>query len=156
VVYLLGFVALMLFLVASHEWLEAGARRLGVAATVVAVVGTMLLGGDLWFETFAVPWLADRAPRSLDADPTVLLALGAVSSYFLFAVGWVLFGVACLRAHVPVAISAVIIVGGALGYRALLSPWVIPLGVGVAALGAWLVRSSMPRSRTVSSSSEVP
>ena len=76
-----------------------------------------------------MPWLADRAPRSLDAEPTVLLA-GAVSSYFLFAVGGVLYSVACLRAHVPVAISAVIIVGGALGYQALLSPWVIPLGGG--------------------------
>ena len=141
VVYLLGFVTLMLFLVASHEWLEAGAGRLGVAATMVAVVGTMALGGDLWFETFAVPWLADEVPQALDADPTVILALGALASYFLFAVGWVLYGVASLRAHVPVAISVVIIIGGALGYQALLSPWVIPLAVGVGALGVWLIRT---------------
>ena len=66
VAYLLGFVVLMLFLVASHEWLEAGVGRLGVAATMVAVVGTMALGGDLWFETFAVPWLADEAPNAFD------------------------------------------------------------------------------------------
>ena len=145
VVYLVGFVLLMLFLVASHEWLEERAGRLGTVATVVAVVGTMTLGGDLWFETFAVPWLADEAPDSLDTEPTVLLALGAVSSYVLFAVGWVLYGVASLRAHVPVAIAAVIILGGALGFRALLSPWAVPLGVGVAALGVWLVRTRQGR-----------
>jgi hypothetical protein len=142
VVYLVGFVLLMLFLVASHAWLEERAGRLGTAATVVAVVGTMVLGGDLWFETFAVPWLADEAPDSLDKEPTVLLALGALSSYVLFAVGWVLYGVASLRAHVPVAIAAVIILGGALGFQALLSPWAVPLGVWVDALGVWLVRAS--------------
>ena len=143
--YVLGFVTLMLFLVASHEWLEEEAGRLGVAATVVAVVGTMALGGDLWFETFAVPWLADEAPNAFDTDPTVILALGAVASYFLFAVGWVLYGVASLRAHVPVAISVVIIIGGALGYQALLSPWVVPLAVGVGALGVWLIRTEPSR-----------
>jgi hypothetical protein len=145
VVYLVGFVLLMLFLVASHAWLEERAGRLGTAASVVAVVGPMALGGDRWFESFAVPWLADEAPDSLDTEPTVLLALGALSSYALFAAGWVLYGVASLRARVPLAISVVIIVGGAVGFRALLSPWVVPLGVGVAALGVWLVRTRQVR-----------
>ena len=134
VAYLLGFVVLMLFLVASHEWLEAGVGRLGVAAT-------MALGGDLWFETFAVPWLADEAPNAFDTEPTILLALGALSSYLLFAVGWVLYGIASLRAHVPVAIATAIIIGGALGYQALLSPWGVPLGLAVGALGLWLIRT---------------
>ena len=141
VAYLLGFVVLMLFLVASHEWLEAGVGRLGVAATMVAVVGTMALGGDLWFETFAVPWLADEAPNAFDTEPTILLALGALSSYLLFAVGWGLYGIASLRAHVPVAIAMSIIIGGALGYQALLSPWGVPLGLAVGALGLWLIRT---------------
>ena len=48
----------------------------------------MALGGDLWFETFAVPWLADEAPNAFDTDPTVVLGLGAQSSYLLLAVGW--------------------------------------------------------------------
>jgi hypothetical protein len=140
VAYLLGFVMLMLFVVASHEWLEAGAGRLGVAATIAAVVGTMALGGDLWFETFAVPWLADEAPNAFDTDPTIVLALGAISSYLLFAIGWVLYGAASLRAHAPVALSVAIMIGGALGFRSLLSPWGVPLGLAVGALGVWLIR----------------
>jgi hypothetical protein len=140
VAYLLGFVMLMLFVVASHEWLEAGAGRLGVAATIAAVVGTMTLGGDLWFETFAVPWLADEAPNAFDTDPTIVLALGAISSYLLFAIGWVLYGAASLRAHAPVALSVAIMIGGALGFRSLLSPWGVPLGLAVGALGVWLIR----------------
>jgi hypothetical protein len=145
VAYLLGFVMLMLFVVASHEWLEAGAGRLGVAATIAALVGTMTLGGDLWFETFAVPWLADEAPSALDTDPTTLLALGAISSYLLFAIGWVVYGAASLRAHAPVAISVAVMVGGALGFRALLSPWGVPLGLAVGALGVWLIRTNATR-----------
>jgi hypothetical protein len=141
VAYMLGFVVLMLFVVASHEWLEAGAGRLGVAATIAAVVGTMALGGDLWFETFAVPWLADEAPSAFDTDPTLLLALGAIASYLLFAVGWVLYGVASLRAHVPVALSVAVVIGGGLGFQALLSPWGVPLGLAVGALGVWLIRT---------------
>jgi hypothetical protein len=138
--YYVGFLLLILFLVADHDRLEKRAGRLGVAATLTAVVGTTALGGDLWFETFAVPWLADEAPNAFDTDPTVVLGLGALSSYLLFAVGWVLYGIATLRAHAPVAISVAIIISGALGYQALLSPWAIPLGLSVGSLGVWLIR----------------
>jgi hypothetical protein len=139
--YFLGFVMLMLFLVADHEGLEERAGRLGVTATIAAVVGTMALGGDLWFETFAVPWLADEAPNAFDTDPTVVLGLGAVSSYGLFAAGWVLYGIATLRTPAPVAISVAIIISGALGFHALLSPWAVPLGLSVSALGVWMIRT---------------
>jgi hypothetical protein len=145
IAYFLGFVALMLFLVASHEWLEAGAGRLGVAATTAAVVGTMALGGDLWFETFAVPWLADEAPSAFDTAPTVLLGLGALTSYALFTVGWVLYGIATVRAQAPVSIALAIAVGGLLGYQALLSPWAVPLGLAVGALGIWSIRRKAAR-----------
>jgi hypothetical protein len=142
VVYLAGFVALLLFAVASHGWHEQRSGRLGVVATVTALVGTFMLGGDLWFETFAVPWLADQTPVALSADPTLLLALGAISSYLLFAAGWLLYGVAAFRARVfPRPIAVLIAVSGVLGYRALLSPWAVPLGLSVLALGVWMLRS---------------
>ncbi len=89
VVYMVGFCVLMLALIGAYGWgLHKAPGRLGVIAFVTAIVGTMLLGGDLWFETFAVPWLADEAPASLDTDPTTLLAIGAIASYLSFAVGW--------------------------------------------------------------------
>jgi len=142
VAYLMGFVALMLFVVTSHAWQERRSGRLGVVATVTALVGTMALGGDLWFETFAVPWLADQTPNALSAEPTLLLALGAFSSYVLFAAGWVLYGVAAFRAGVfPRVLSAAFVVAGVLGFQALLSPWGVPLGLVVGALGVWMVRS---------------
>jgi hypothetical protein len=114
VIYLVGFILLMIMLVAVADRL-AGAGRFGAVAVVVAVIGTMLLGGDLWFETFAVPWLADMAPTSLDAEPTTLLGVGALTSYATFALGWALFGLAGLRARVfPVPICVAVAVGGLL------------------------------------------
>ena len=106
VVYLVGFLLLMLALIGAYGWgLHKAPGRFGVIAVVTAIVGTMLLGGDLWFETFAVPWLADVAPASLDTDPTTLIAIGAIFSYLSFAVGWALFGIANYRARVfPAAI----------------------------------------------------
>ena len=140
--YFIAFCLLLLTLLTAYFWESREAGRLGVVGVTAAAVGTMALGGDLWFETFAVPWIADEAPGAFDTDPTVLLAVGAISSYLLFAVGWCLFGVASLRAGVfPKAVSAAIIVGGAAGYAALLSPFGIPLGLAMVGLGGWMMRA---------------
>jgi hypothetical protein len=142
VVYLFGFLALMLALIGAYGWGMHKTGRFGLIAFVTAVVGTMLLGGDLWFETFAVPWLADVAPASLDTDPTTLIAIGAIASYLSFAVGWALFGIAGYRARLfPTAICVAIVIGGLIGFRALLSPTGIPLALAVGALGVWMIRT---------------
>ncbi len=114
VIYLVGFCVLMLALIAAYGWIADKAGRLGLIGVVVAIVGTMLLAGDLWFETFVVSWIADDAPVLLEADdPSTLLAIGAVSSYLLFAVGWILFGIASFRARAfPAAICVALVVGG--------------------------------------------
>jgi hypothetical protein len=144
VIYLVGFCVLMLALVGAYGWgLHKAPGRLGVIAFVTAIVGTMLLGGDLWFETFVISWIANDAPDLLNADdPSTLLAIGAISSYLLFAVGWLLFGIANFRARVfPSAICVAIAIGGVIGFRALLSPTGIPLGLAVAWLGVWMMRT---------------
>jgi hypothetical protein len=142
VIYLIGFCALMITLIGAYGWGLHKAGGFGVVAVVTAIVGTMLLAGDLWFETFAVPWLADEAPASLDTDPTTLLAIGAIASYLSFAVGWALFGIASYRARVfPTAICVAIVICGLIGFRALLSPTGIPLGLAVAWLGVWMMRA---------------
>ncbi|MEV6495338.1 hypothetical protein AB0M20_42990, partial [Actinoplanes sp. NPDC051633] len=141
VVYLTGFWVLMAAVIGAHGRQASRAGRLGTFGVSAALLGTMALGGNLWFESFAVPWLAGGPlPEVLESDPSILFALGTISSYALFAIGWVAFGVAALRARVfPVWISVLIVIGGIFGYQALLSPWGIPLGLAVAALGAWML-----------------
>jgi hypothetical protein len=141
-IYMAGFLALVVALVGAYGWGVHKAGRLGVIAFVGALVGTMLLGGDLWFETFAVPWLADKAPAALDTDPTMVLAIGAIASYLSFATGWALFGIASIRARAfPKLIGIAIVVGGLLGFQALLAPFGIPIGLAIASLGVWMIRS---------------
>jgi hypothetical protein len=140
IVYLGGFVVLMFALIGLHGLQAHRAGRLGTVAFGTAIVGTMMLGGDLWFETFAVPWLAGGpGGQGLTSPPSVLMGLGAISSYLLFATGWTLFGIAALRARVfPAAISLAVVVGGLLGYQALLAPWGVALGLALTALGLWI------------------
>ena len=152
VLYLAGFCVLMFALIAVHGRQAYRAGRLGTFGFSAAILGTMMLGGDLWFESFAVPWLAEGPlPEVLQSTPSMLFALGALSSYWLFAIGWVAFGVASLRARVfPVWISISIVLGGIAGYQALLAPWGIPLGLAIATLGVWLLRR--PRSSATTES----
>jgi hypothetical protein len=139
VLYLLGFCLLLLALPAAYAWQAHAAGTFGVVGVLAAMVGTFLLGGDLWFETFAVPWLADEVPQAFDTTPTTVLALGAFSAYGTFALGWALFGLASLRARVfPAAICIALVVGGVVGWNALLAPYGAVLGLGVACLGAWM------------------
>jgi hypothetical protein len=142
IIYLAGFIVLMFALIAVNGLQGQKAGRLGVAAFVVAIVGTMLLAGDLWFESFAVPWLAaGPGAQGLTSQPSLIMAVGAISSYALFAAGWTLFGIASARARVfPLAISIAIIVGGIAGFQALLAPFGIPLGLALTALGIWIVK----------------
>jgi hypothetical protein len=69
--------------------------------------------------------------------------VGAIAAYLTFALGWVLFGIALLRARVvPVAVSLGVVVGGVLGFQSGLPPFGIPLGLAVAAVGAALIRTT--------------
>jgi len=108
VIHFRGFCVLMFALIGVHGRQARRAGRPGTFGFSAAVLGTMFLGGDLWFESFAVPWLAEGPfPQVLSSDPSILFALGAISSYLLFAIGGVSFGVASLRARVfPVWISS--------------------------------------------------
>lgn len=142
VVYLAGFCVLLLALIGAYGWQVRAAGRFGAFAAGAAIIGTMLLGGDLWFEVFVTPWLADGpAPGILETDPTIFIGAGAVFSYLAFALGWTLFGIASYRARVfPRALSAALVAGGVIGWWALLAPMGMPLALAVGALGIWMIR----------------
>jgi hypothetical protein len=141
VTYFVAFCGLLVALVASYSWEAEEAGTFGLVGFLVALVGTMFLAGDLWFEAFAVPWLGDVAPAALHAAGGTLV-VGAFAGYVLFAVGWVLFGLASARARVfPLPVSIALVIGGAIGFQAALPPFAVPLALAVSALGAWMIRS---------------
>ncbi len=143
--YFVAFVGLAVGLIALHERLAPRIGRFGLVAFLVALTGTMTQGGNMWFDGFAAPWLAEVAPQVIDSEKTITLVVGALAAYLLFALGWMLFGIALLRARVgPVLIPVAIIIAGALGYQSGLPPYGVPIGLAVAALGAHLLHADRP------------
>jgi hypothetical protein len=80
------------------------------------------------------------AAAGVTVEKTAILLTGALLSYVLFALGWVLYGLALLTARtVPVAVGLALMIGGVLGYNSGMTPYGVPIGLAVAALGGWLV-----------------
>jgi len=144
---ILAFALLALALVAIYEREAHAAGWLGVIGVGAALVGTVFMAGDWWYEAFAVPWMADVAPVVFETGAGGRLLIGGLASFALFSVGWVIFGVASLRARVfPAAISGAILVGGLLSGVAIAGaylPGSVLFGLAIAWLGAWLMRPTM-------------
>jgi hypothetical protein len=139
--YAMAFPLLLIALVALYELNARAAGGFGAIAFCTAATGTVALAGDMWFEGFAVPWLAQVAPATFDADRSGSLEAAWLVSVVLFALGWTLFGLASLRARsLPPALAVALAVAGALGFQAAMAPWGVPLGLAVAASGIWIIR----------------
>lgn len=129
--FLLGTLLVLFGLFGLYARHSEAAGTLGLAGFLVAFLGTALVVGNFWDQAFIVPILVDTAPELLDAGPP----LGIILSFGIFALGWLLFGVAALRARVyPRWAALLLIVGAVLSFLPLpLST--APFGVAVAWLG---------------------
>jgi hypothetical protein len=140
--YAAAFSGLAIAACAAYDRQAREAGRFGLVALCAAIIGTVNLGANMWFEGFAVPWLAGEVPQILTAEKTLFWQVGYYSSYLLFAIGWVLFGLASLRARVfPRLISLAIVAGGAIGFLAARPPYGVALGLALLSLGIWMVRT---------------
>jgi hypothetical protein len=92
------------------------AGTLGLVAFLVAFIGGVMGSGSAWSEAFLGAWLADAAPELLDADPSGALAAGLLLTFGLLALGWLLFGLASLRAGVLPRGAALLLMIGAVLY----------------------------------------
>jgi hypothetical protein len=141
--YFVVFIGLMLALVAVYLRYADSAGRLGAVGFCAALVGTMDMAGNMWFDGFAGPWIAETAPDAIRAGGSGMLAVGGLSSYVLFALGWIIFGITGWRARIfPAWAGAAFVVAGVLGYNAGLPPYGIPIGLAMAALGWWISRGA--------------
>jgi len=122
---------------------EAG--RFGLVSFVLASLGTVMNIGFLWGGGFIVPALTSAAPEFLDqveTAPPAIVAVGFISTFMLFAVGWLLFAVASLRARVlPTIPLWLLVLGAILGLVSRILGLGIPnvlFGFGLAWLGWWI------------------
>jgi hypothetical protein len=140
--YAVSFALLAVALVAVYLRQARAAGTFGALAFAVALVGVVEHAGNMWFDGFAAPWIAAVAPAAFAAERTPVLLTGALASYALFGLGWLLFGVSVLRARVlPRAIGVAFLVSGVLGLAAGAAPFGAPVGLTFLVLGVWPVRT---------------
>lgn len=120
----------------AHQAEESG--TFGLAAFVVTFIGGMMAAGSSWSEAFFGAWLAEAAPELLEADPSGALAAGVILSYVLFALGWLLFGLASLRAGVLPRGAAVLLMIGAVMFPVLAALTLPFAGVVYGVAVAWM------------------
>ncbi len=143
---IVAFGLLVLALVAIYEREALSAGWFGLIGFSAALMGTIFMTGDWWYEAFAVPRIAEVAPEVVPTFVGGRLIMGGLGSFLLLGIGWVLFGAASLRARVfPTGISATILVGGLLSGvpigPAYLTGGVV-MGIAIAWLGVWLMKPS--------------
>jgi hypothetical protein len=132
-------------------WVEATVvGGLGLAGYLIAFLGTVMVAGDWWYETFIVPLLLNRVPEILEEAQPGLVLFGAFVTSVAFAVGWLLFGLSSYRAGIfPGGASILMMLGGVAGAVTLLGGSQIPLALAVGWIGLSLIR---PDSRDLQSS----
>ncbi len=139
---LLAMYALLLALTGLYLRQADHAGRLGLAGYLVAFLGTLLVAGDWWFESFIAPRIAATAPEVMTGAISGSLLVGAAATFGLFAIGWITFGIATFRANVyPRPAAVLLIVGGVVGILAGSTPYQVPLALAVGWIGFALMRS---------------
>ena len=143
---IVAFALLAVALVAVYELEAREASVAGAVGVSAAIIGTVFMAGDWWYEAFAVPRLAEVAPEAIDGFAGGRLLAGGLLSFVLFGIGWLLFGIASMRARVfPGSVSIAIVIAGILSGvpigLAYLSGGVI-LGIAFVALGVSLMQTS--------------
>ncbi len=116
--YLLGTVLLLVGLVSLYVRQSEAAGVLGLVGFLTAFLGTAMVMGAVWAQLFVAPSLALEAPGFLEAEQVAgPVDLGFTLTFALVAVGWLLFGLATLRARVyPRAAAIVLMVGAVVGF----------------------------------------
>ncbi len=135
VLFMLAAALLLLGLVGLYASHSEAAGAFGLVGFLFAFFGTAFALGLNWAETFAVPVLAQAAPELLAEGPSGRLAYGFALSFPLFSLGWLLFGIALLRARVYPRVAAVLFIIGALLTFVPVPGFGIVLGVAVTWLG---------------------
>jgi hypothetical protein len=110
--YLLGLILLSVGLVGLYAHQSDRAGLLGLVGFLIAFIETVFFTGFFWANLFVAPALAVGAPEFLDQGGRFP---GFCLSLLIYAVGWLLFRLASLKARAyPRAPVIVLIVGTAL------------------------------------------
>ncbi len=113
--FLVGGPLVLLGLVGLYARRPEAMGALGLIAFLGAFFGGVLAQGAIWAQSFFTPAIAIGAPELLEAEPPGVVIFGALLSFTLVNLGWILFGVAVLRSGIYPRVAALLLIAGAVG-----------------------------------------
>ena len=130
-----AFFLLLVSLVGLYGHQARVTGRFGFMAFLVALFGSMLVSGDVWFETFVVPMVAQHAPALVGASHPIFI-VGAFLTFTSFSLGWFLVGMASFRARVfPRGAAILLMLGAVVGFLPLTTPRLVVLALAIGWMG---------------------
>lgn len=111
---LLTLVLVQVGLVGLYVRQSEAAGILGLVAFLVAFLGMALVVGSYWAQEFIAPAAAQTAPEFLDGEEPGWLNFGFTLTFGLLSLGWLLFGLATLRARIYPRTAAILLMIGAI------------------------------------------
>lgn len=109
---LLAGMLLLVALIGLYVTQSEAAGKLGAVGVLVAYVGTILMVGDFYANTFVTPLVALSVPEYLSSYDAGLLRIWFPVEFGFFAISWLLFAIATLRARVyPGGAALLLLVG---------------------------------------------
>ncbi len=111
--FLVGGPLVLLGLVGLYAHRPEAMGVLGLIAFLGAFFGGVLAQGALWGDAFVTSAIAISAPELLETEPPGVVIFGILLSFGLVNLGWILFGVAVLRARVYPRLAALLLIAGA-------------------------------------------
>lgn len=108
--YLLGLILLAVGLAGLYAHQSETAGPLGLVGFLIAFAGTVFFAGFFWANIFVAPALAVGAPEFLDQGGRFP---GFRLSLLIYAVGWLLFGLASLKARIYPRVPVITLIIGA-------------------------------------------
>jgi uncharacterized membrane-anchored protein len=110
---LLGFMLLLVGLIALYAWQAEAAGTLGLVGVLMLFIAVALLVGRSWYNVFVLPYEAVAAPELVDSDETGGWGAFGFKLFPLLSVpGWLLFAVATLRTGVYPRTAAITLITG--------------------------------------------
>ena len=111
--FLVGGPLVLLGLVGLYARQPEAMGVLGIIAFLCAFFGGVLAQGAIWSDAFISPAIASEAPELLESEPPGVVIFGILLSFVLVNLGWILFGVAVLRAGIYPRVAALLLIVGA-------------------------------------------
>jgi hypothetical protein len=97
---LLAGMLLLVALIGFYVTQSEAAGKLGAVGVLIAYVGTILMVGDFYANTFVTPLVASNVPEYLSRYEAGLLRLWFPVEFGFFTFSWFLFAIATLKARV--------------------------------------------------------